>query len=182
MDSGLLRSLAYLAIAALSLLAWTRERRAGPDPGIWPQFWLLTGILLLGLGLSRLAGIDDIVTSTGRETAREGGWYEARRAFQALVVGGLGMAWLSGTGLAIWRIPERRRRYLPAAIVVLTIVCFAAMRAVSLHHVDHVLYNIEVGGTRPVVVIELTLLLLLGAACATGFRARVLRSEVPGSL
>lgn len=172
MDSGLLRGLAYVAVGALCLVAWYRERPAGDNPAVWATFWAITAAVMLGLGLSRLLAIDDIVTGTGREAAQQGGWYEARRGFQALVVGGLGIAWVTATGLAIWRVPERRRRYLPAAIVVLTIVCFAAARAVSLHHLDHVLYDVELAGTRTVVFIEFGLLLALGVACVVGLRTR----------
>ena len=56
------------------------------------------------------------------------GWYASRRRLQALVVVGLGTAWLASVLTAIWRVPERRRRYLPMIVVVLTIGFYAAIR------------------------------------------------------
>ena len=58
--------------------------------------------------------------------------------------------------VAVWRVPERRRRYLPAALVVFTLVCFAGIRIISLHQVDTLLYNRPIRGVRIVAIVELT--------------------------
>lgn len=171
-SSELLRSLAYLLLAGICVAAYLRERQLPGDPSVWPTFWLLTGIVLAFFGLARGLGFAEALTATGRETAHEGGWYEVRRGFQALVVGAVGALWLVSTTLAAWRFPERRRRYLPAALIMIFIVCFAALRAVSLHHVDQLLYNHELAGMRPVVIIELGALAALAMACAGTFAQR----------
>lgn len=66
--------------------------------------------------------------------------------------------------VAIWRVPERRRRYLPAAIVVSSLICFAAIRMVSLHYVDALLYNHPIVGVRIGSIVELGLTTLALAA------------------
>lgn len=64
----------------------------------------------------------------------------------------------------IWRVPERRSRYLPASLVLVGLMCFAAGRTISFHYVDSLLYRRDIGGVRLVAPIEL---LLLSAAVAS---------------
>ena len=63
--------------------------------------------------------------------------------------------WLIADLIAVWHVPERRRRYLPPALVVFTLLCFAGVRVVSLHHVDSLLYNHPIHGVRIVAITEL---------------------------
>jgi hypothetical protein len=130
---------------------------------------LITGFLLLFMGLARVSELASVVTETGRAEASRSGWYEARRPLQALVVGLMGAAWFLTCAVAIWRVPERRRRYLPTAITVFTLICFAGIRAVSLHHLDQLLYNRPWHGIRLASILELT-----GVALAVGTVATAL--------
>ena len=172
MNSEGLRVLGYLLCAGTLLWAWRKERPFEGNIAFWPRFWLWTGLLMLAFAALRGFGAADVLTGLGREEARAGGWYDARRGFQALAVAGLVVLWFLTTVVTIWRVPERRRRYLPAAMVVLFIAFFAAVRAISLHHVDQVLYNHPIQGVRIVVFIELGALALLSltALAATHFR------------
>jgi hypothetical protein len=149
---------------------------------LWPAFWILTALLVLGLGLARASGLGDLVTDVGRTEARSEGWYEGRRAGQALLVCSLGTLWAACSLFAVWRFRERRRRYLSAALAVIFIAFFAGVRVISLHHIDSVLYNTDLPGARPVFWIESASLLVLSvtAVHAAWKLSRGPRSLSPG--
>lgn len=162
-DSNGLRVLAYCLAAAASVHMGLRERhrrQVGGGREIWPTFWFLTAALLAVMALGRAADIGGLVSEIGRREAREEGWYEVRRGYQAAAVASIGAIWLIAVVVAVWRVPERRRRYLPSALVVFTLICFAGIRVVSLHHVDTVLYNRPVRGVRIAAIVELILISL----------------------
>jgi hypothetical protein len=162
-DSDWLRVAGYLIVAVLCFVAaWTEDRES---EGSWPPFWFLTGALFAVLAIGRAGDIADVVTSALRERAVEGGWYRSRRRVQGVVVAGLGLTWFVAVMTACWRVPARRRRYLPMIVVVLTIGVYAAIRVVSLHQIDGLLHNRHTAGVRYGTVIEYSLLLLAGA-CA----------------
>ena len=162
LDSGSLRVAAYCLLAALAAYWYARERVAPPSPARWPTYWLLTAFLLLSMGVGRAGAIGDLVSELGREQARSSGWYEGRRSIQAVAVAVIAGAWVVSVVLAIWRVPPRRRRYLPSVVVVSTLVMFATVRLVSLHQIDTVLYRRDIGGIRIVALVELMLLALTG--------------------
>lgn len=161
-DSGGLRVAAYLLAAAAAVAAGLRERRriAATGADLWPTFWFLSAALLVSLGVARWMDLAGILTDLGRTEARAEGWYEVRRGIQAAVIVGITVVWAISVVVAVWRVPERRRRYLPAAVVAFTIVCFAMVRSISLHHVDAVLDR-RVGEVRLRAWAELGLLALL---------------------
>ena len=160
LDSGELRLVGYIVAAAAAIGVGGRERRsvAKVDRDLWPTFWFLSALLLLAMGVARAVDLGDIISDVGRERAESSGWYESRRWFQAATVGTVATIWGISVVVAIWRVPERRRRYLPAAIVMFTLVCFASVRIVSLRHIDALLYNRDLSGVRVVAVAELALL------------------------
>ena len=122
---------------------------------------MVTSLLLFGLAVARALDAPELITGLGRSEARSTGVYEGRRAFQAAVVVAIGLTWCVSVAVAVWRVPERRRRYLPAVIVTIALVAFAAVRVVSLHHIDQILYNRPIHGIRVVVFIELGMLAVL---------------------
>ena len=122
------------------------------------------------MAVGRASNVSDLLTELGRERARSGGWYEVRRSLQAWVIGAVAAVWAVTVAIAVWRVPERRRRYLPTAIVVFTLVCFIGIRLISLHQVDALLHNRDVRGVTIGAVIEVGLLLLVLAVSAWRFR------------
>jgi hypothetical protein len=134
------------------------KRRAGTSINLWPGFWFATAALLLAMTLGRASDVGDLVADLGRRRASAEGWYEARRSLQVGVVGSIAAIWGIVVIVAIWRVPERRRRYLPTSLIVFTLVCFAGIRMVSLHQSDALLYNRDIGGVTIRAVIELSLL------------------------
>lgn len=169
LDSGGLRLAGYFAAAVASIVAGQTDRRLQSnhvDDGRWPTFWFVGSVLLVAMGVARAGDLADIISEAGRDGARSGDWYEIRRSFQVVIVGTISAIWSLSVLVAIWRVPERRRRYLPAAIALSTLPVFAAIRIVSLHHIDAVLYRHDLAGVRLVAIAELTLLV---AAVTTMF-------------
>jgi hypothetical protein len=149
LDSNGLRIAGYAAAALAAFLAGRRERPlARVNPNLWPTFWFLTSGLFLLMAVGRAADFGGVATELGRSEALSHGWYAERRKFQALVVGSLGAIWFIVVVVALWRVPERRRRYLPMAIVSFSLMCYAGIRIVSLHQVDAVLYRRHIAGAK----------------------------------
>jgi hypothetical protein len=162
-NSHWLRVIGYVVLVGLALLARRRERaRASQVDGVWPPFWLLTAGFLAVMALGRAGDIGSLLGDLGRGRAVDSGWYETRRPLQAAVVVSLGVAWFITVSIACWRTPERRRRYLPMGLIVVTLAAYAAIRVVSLHHIDTVLYRREIANVRIGTVIEITLLIIAG--------------------
>lgn len=172
LNADLVRELGYGLAAAICLLGWRRERGAAAvgTQTAWPALWLSLAAMLAVLVLVRAAHLQHVFTDLGREEARESGLYDVRRLFQVTLLGGLAAAWCGAVTVAAWRVPARRRRYLPAIVAAAAIIGFAGVRAVSLHHIDAVLYNHPLAGLRIVVVVECALLGMLAVAVLLAVR------------
>jgi hypothetical protein len=153
------------------------RRRSDTSRALWPTFWFATGGLLIVMAAGRATNASDLLVDLGRDTARSEGWYDIRRSVQAWVIGVVTLLWAATVAVAIWRVPERRRRYLPAAVAAFTLVCYVGVRMVSLHQVDAVLYRHEIVGVRYGTTIEVSLLLVVIATAA--WRLRVSTSVPP---
>jgi hypothetical protein len=150
-------------VAGLCFLGARREDREAA--GSWPPFWLLTGALLVVMAIGRAGDIADVLTDALRERAVAGGWYESRRRVQGAVVAAVGLIWFVAVMAACWRVPARRRRYLPMIVIVLTLGAYAAIRVVSLHQIDAILHRRQFAGMRYGTAMEYALLVVAGA-CA----------------
>jgi hypothetical protein len=171
LGSNWLRVVAYAVAAAAALLAGVRERRrSGVEDGVWPTFWFVTAGLFLLVVLARATDLGGWATALGRDEAVAHGWYSHRRKVQALVVGSIGVAWFLVVVAALLRFHVRRRRYLPAAIVVFSLMCLAGIRLVSLHQIDAVLYRRSIAGLKVGALMELVGVLV--AVAVTFWRPR----------
>ena len=159
LDSNGLRVAGYAVVGLAAFVAGLREqRRSHANPNLWPTFWFLTAGLLLVMAVGRAGNIADVAADIGRRQAVAEGWYANRRKYQAIVVGLVAATWFVMIVVALWRVPERRRRYLPMAFISFTLVCFAGIRTVSLHQVDSLLYRRHLAGAKFGAVLELILL------------------------
>jgi hypothetical protein len=149
-----------VAVLTLSLgRAEAASERVSAASHLWPRFWIGTALLLLVRAVGRAGDSGHLLGELGRRQARSQGWYEDRRLVQAPIVGLIAATWGVGVLAAIWRVPERRRRYLPAFVVTFSLACFGGIMLISLHQVDAVLLRRDVAGVHVGVVIELALLL-----------------------
>ena len=155
-DSNLLRAGCYVLVAVLALYqAWRDDRGRR---GSWRWFWILTACLFVVMAIGRVGHVADFVTDQFRDRAEAEGWYADRRRVQAGLVVAFGVVWVVVLAASL-RVPGNRRRYLPMVAVVFTIVVYAAIRVVSLHHVDVVLYEREFEGAPLGALVEWCLLL-----------------------
>lgn len=154
---------------AITLGLVERHRASTADQNVWPSFWFATGVLLFVMAAGRAGNVSDLLTDIGREQARSGGWYEVRRSFQVWVIGAVATGWVVAVAVAVWRVPERRRRYLPTAVAVFTLICYVGVRLISLHQVDALLHNREVRGVTVGAVVETGLLLVVIVVSAWRF-------------
>lgn len=166
LDAGSVRVAGYLVVAGVALVLWWSEQRhpARVEREWWPTYWWTSAALLLSMAAARAGSLGDLVGELGREQVRSGGWYDARRTLQAVSVIAVSALWGLGVIIAVWRVPPRRRRYLPHAVGVSGLVAFAAIRIVSLHQVDALLYRRDIAGVRIVSILELTLLAVTAVA------------------
>lgn len=161
MNSHWARVIGYVLLVVLSLVALARERRRASEvDGVWPPFWLWTAGFLAVMAIGRAGDIGSLIGDLGRGRAVDSGWYESRRPLQAVIVAALGFGWLAIVSVACWRTPERRRRYLPMGVMVITLAAYAAIRVVSLHQVDGLLHRRDIAGVRVGTVTESVLLIL----------------------
>lgn len=159
-DSSALRVVAYAGAALLAAVWGVREHRtmASRELDWWPRYWFMSSLLLVVLAAARASALGDLIGELGRDQARTSGWYDIRRTVQAAAVVVVAAVWTAGVFVAVIRVPPRRRRYLPHVIALSAIVAFAAIRLVSLHQVDTVLYRRELGDVRVVAIVELALI------------------------
>lgn len=143
-DAAGTRAAPYVAAALVCGMASRRDRGWR---GNWPPFWPLTAVLLVAMAAGR-TGLAEALGDLLRDRARAEGLYESRRPIQAAAVVVVGGGWLVAVITAVWRVPERRRHYLHALIAIVTLVAYAAIRGVSLHHIDTVLQDRRIAGLR----------------------------------
>jgi hypothetical protein len=169
-DSADARVLGYVAAAALAI-AWgtaeLRVTRRGPS-NWWPAYWWTSAIVFVTMAIARASELGDFVGELGRDQARSSGWYEGRRVYQGAAVVVIAAVWFIGVVVAVWRVPPRRRRYLPHAVGLSSLLAFAAIRIVSLHQVDALLYRRHIGDVRIVTVTEFALLAVTVTAGLVG--------------
>lgn len=165
MNSHWVRVIGYLLLVVLCLVArWREQGRADETDGVWPPFWLVTAGFLAAMAIGRAGDIGTLVGDLGRDQAGDAGWYEIRRPVQAVGVAVLGAAWFVMVAAACLQSFLRRRRYLPMSLMIMTIAAYAALRIVSLHHVDVLLYRRDIAGARIATVVEIALLVLTALA------------------
>ena len=158
-DSDGLRVAGYLAVAIASVVVGLYEhRRVRSHRALWPTFWYLTALLYAAMAVGRAGHVAELIANLGREQAAAAGWYAHRRRYQTMAVGSVATVWFVVIVASLWRVPERRRRYLPMALLSFTIVCYAGIRMVSLHQIDSVLYRSYISGAKVGAVVEVALL------------------------
>src|SRR4051794_37541257 len=70
-------------------------QRLRADSNLRPRFWQFGSALFATMAVGRSLHLGDILGAFGRESAREGGWYDGRRTWQeaaVLLIAGLGLA------------------------------------------------------------------------------------------
>jgi hypothetical protein len=150
--------LAYGLAILSGATAALRSRRSAPQR----PFWLMLTLVLLVLAALKLLEAQSLLAGEGRELARETGWYGSRRIAQAAIVGficlgSLGLYTLAALGF-------KDARYLVALTFVFALCAFVAVRGISLHQLDSVLYREQIVGIQLHRILEPLLTLCVGAS------------------
>ncbi len=132
---GWLTVAAYFAAA---FLCWRASVRGLSGPKV-RLFWTATCGMLLLLGVNKQLDLQTAFTFFGRDLARAGGWYENRRAFQAVFVVLIALGGVAASGFLLWAFRSEWRRLWPALAGVALLLAFIVVRAASFHHVDQLL-------------------------------------------
>ena len=174
----------YVFAGAAAAAAGWRERKRRPGaPDLWPAFWFGTAGLLLVMAVGRATDAGNRLTDLGRTIAQSEGWYRHRHRLQVAAVGSVGLVWLLAVATTLWRVPARRRRYLPAAVAVTSLLGFVGIRLISLHKVDTLLERRHLFGVKVGAVLELLAVLVVAlATCVPVPRARAARTSAQSAL
>lgn len=120
-----------------------------------PAFWYAATLILGVMAVAHAGDLGGLIADVGRRGSQSEGWYGSRRLIQGLAVGGVAATTAVLGFFTMLRFPERRRRYLPMSLVLLGLICFDAIRLVSLHQIDTALYRTTVAGAEVGVLLEL---------------------------
>jgi len=176
LDSDGFSAFAFFAVAIAAVAAWRNEsgRFAQLDvatrPSLWPRFWLLLAAAYAGVALVLGSDLISTLGGLGRDYARVEEWYESRRPLQVAAIAVVTTGWLAIVVIGIWRVPARRRRYLPSAIMFTSLVCFGLIRIISLHQVDTVTQRTRIADVPVGTVVELAGLVVALLLIADGAR------------
>lgn len=154
LDSDTVPILLALAGALICLAAGFRDLRAGANERV-VFAWLGLAIGVLGIAAGHIWNLGGGVAESGRDVFRFEGIYGARRPFQAALV----VVLLAGLLLLSPFILRRVRtdlgvRFIPLFVVFGGLAAFLAIRTISLHAIDAVLYGRHILGAHPVTLLE----------------------------
>ena len=158
-----LRVVAYLLAAALSFAAaW--QAAPGSRRRDWPllSFWLAAGSILAALAVSQEVHLAARIADIGRTVFRTEGWYASRRPVQeAAVLVTLAGAGLFTVGGSVVLVRMQRARIVPGFSALMALATFLAVRAISLHGIDAVLYRRAINHVYVNAIAELGATLLI---------------------
>lgn len=152
------------AYAAAALLAWrnvTAARRTGVPHG----FWAALMALMVVLGINKQLDLQTWFGQTGRDLSIAQGWWQHRRAVQAvfialLAAGAIGaVVWARRQWHTLWH------EYRAAFVGVCVLLFFIVVRAASFHHIDMVLRT-DLGATPVHRAMEIIGVLVVAGGCA----------------
>ena len=89
---------AYFAAAILAYRA-VRIHKAEPSHTALRTFWLITALAMFFLGINKQLDLQSLFTQLGRDMAVNQGWYEQRRQFQTVMIGGITLLGFGVIGL-----------------------------------------------------------------------------------
>jgi hypothetical protein len=134
------------------------------------SFWALLTAILLILATLKFLDVQSTLLGEGRDIARFLGWYGERRLAQGATIGlFVGGAFIfyrfvaSGVG---------QMKYVLPLAPIFALCTFAAIRSVSLHQVDSLLYRTDLAGMQTHRLIENGLTFLVAASTAASIAKR----------
>lgn len=166
------RAALYAVAAGACLVVAAMERRRRPDD--WHQWlWVGIAVCVVMLGFGRELSLGNWITDRGRDWARAHSWYSERRPIQRKTDVLLFLLGCGGIASMFIVMRHRLGNCLPTVATLSALMTFVAIRAVSYHNVDQILYNRSLYGLRVNSVIEIVLTVtLIGTVIAAGWFLR----------
>ena len=118
-------------------------------------------LAMLFLAINKQLDLQSWLTMTLKEHALVHGWYQDRRSYQSLFIGGLGVFGLLLMGVLFWSVRERWRDFLIAGFGFGFLLVFVMARATSFHQIDAMI-NTSIVGFSLNGLFELTGIFLVG--------------------
>lgn len=145
---------AYFLGAAVCLFrAWRAHGAPGPGPF---RFWLFCGLALVAFGINKQLDLHQLITQTGRDWSRAGGWYESRRQVQLIFFLCVAGVVVTGLTVLLWALRAMPARFYGALFGLVLLGLYVLIRAASFNHVDQFLglgtdgfrlaWLVEIGG------------------------------------
>ncbi|MEM1265611.1 MAG: isopropylmalate isomerase [Pseudomonadota bacterium] len=135
----------YLVTAVSAFSASRAPFRLRPGVGRERLFWGGIAVIMLFLAANKQLDLQSFMTAYGRCTAVDQGWYEDRRSVQLIFI----MTLLTWSAIAAFSLVVllwgRLARLWPAALGLVVVMGFVAIRAVGFHGTD-ALINLTIGG------------------------------------
>lgn len=168
---GWLTVAAYWVAAMLCWRLALRPRGASQRStgAVW--FWLISGLILVALGVNKQLDFQTWLTLQAKQIAIHQGWYEQRRLVQA---GFIGVVAIAGAAVLVWMLWLGRRSGRSAKMALAGLVflgCFVLIRASSFHRMDE-LIGLRVAGLKMNWLLELGGIACVAIAAVWGQRER----------
>lgn len=147
------------AYLGASVLAVGARRRTHPVRDLDPdgarrlaRFWAVVAVAMVVLGINKQLDLQTWLIEHARRAAFDEGWYDQRRRVQAVFVVGIAAAGFAATAWGARQLRGVAHHVALALVGLGAIVSFVAVRAASLHQIDHLL---SLGPIRLNTVLEL---------------------------
>jgi hypothetical protein len=124
------------------------------------SFCLGLCVLLLVMAFLKEAGVQLSLGNELRAEARTEGWYGDRRVYQALIAWALVASTAFVLLIVLILMRDSRRSLGPPFVAAGMLLCFVAVRALSLHQTDALLYRRQFIGVQINALLEVALVLL----------------------
>ncbi len=136
----------------------TQDRRAKSRSTAYKAsffFWSVLTLLFVFLGVNKQLDLDGWFTETCRQFAINQGWYDMRWQIQEPMVVGITVIGVSLLALLLAITRSLLPRHILAFVGTLILVFFLILKALSFHHLDHLLER-EIASVQLRTIIELS--------------------------
>ena len=186
-DPSVMGWVTVAAYIVAALLCWRCASRAGLGGSYRAgcgerATWLLLAAAMLFLGVNKQLDLQSWVTQVGEDFVRA--HHLSKRAAQTSFAVGVLAAGVAALAVVLWLARRVLRRMALALVGVLFLVCFVAVRLVSLHSVDRML-GTRFAGAKLNWILELAGIACVGLCawwhlCRGGRRRRRVPTRAPG--
>jgi hypothetical protein len=160
-----------IAYAVTVMLALSAARRPAPEGDAMSAdrvAWFVVATLMGFLCINKQLDLQSLLADLGRILARQQGWYGSRHEVLGWFVYAIGSVFLVGATVLAVLFPRFWRRHALLGAGLVFLLCFIAVRALSLHQFDAII-NYYWHGIRMNWLLELS---GIGAIALAGARAR----------